>query len=85
MEIRFISSMTPEDEALCASALFTAVRDVLVHFPIAFNLRIETTGGRIFQHDHTARKMPASLQAPVVFDRRSGRDRRAEAGQRVET
>jgi hypothetical protein len=52
MDIRFISSLTPEDENALAPALLKAAGPLLDHFPIAYTLRIETTGGQVFQHTH---------------------------------
>jgi len=52
MDIRFISSLTPEDENGFAPALLKAISAILDHFPIAYTLRIETTGAHVFQHTH---------------------------------
>lgn len=52
MDIRFISSLTAEDENAFAPALLRAVGAVLDQFPIAYTLRIETTGAQVFQHTH---------------------------------
>ena len=52
MEIRFISSLTAEDENLVAPALLKAVSALLDQFPIAYTLRIETTGTHVLQHTH---------------------------------
>ncbi len=54
MEIRFVSSLTPEDENLFAPALLKAVGALLDQLPIAYTVRIETTGSQVFQHTHTA-------------------------------
>jgi hypothetical protein len=54
MEIRFISSLTAEDENLFAPALLKAVGTLLDQLPIAYTLRIETTGAQVFQHTHAA-------------------------------
>ena len=53
MDIRFVSSLTPEDENLIAPALVKAVGALLDQLPIAYTLRIETTGAQVFQHTHT--------------------------------
>jgi hypothetical protein len=50
VNIRFISSLTPEDEEVFAAALLKGVRAMLDQFPLAYTLRIETTSSRIFQH-----------------------------------
>jgi len=52
MDIRFISSLTPEDENAFAPALLKAVGALLDQFPIAYTLRVETTGAQVFQHAH---------------------------------
>jgi hypothetical protein len=54
MDIRFISSLTADDENAFAPALLKAVSTVLDQFPIAYTLRIETTGAQVFQHTHAA-------------------------------
>jgi hypothetical protein len=52
MEIRFVSSLTAEDENLFAPALLKAVGALLDQLPIAYTIRIETTGAQVFQHTH---------------------------------
>lgn len=52
MEIRFISSLTAEDENAFAPALLKAIGTLLDQFPIAYTMRIETTGSQVFQHSH---------------------------------
>jgi hypothetical protein len=53
MDIRFISSLTPDDENRLAPALLAAVASVLDQLPIAYTLRFETVTGRSFQHGHS--------------------------------
>jgi hypothetical protein len=50
MNIRFTSSLTPEDESLFAPAILRAVSSILDLLPIAYNIRIETADSQIFQH-----------------------------------
>ncbi len=52
MEIRFISSLTAEDEDLFAPAVLKAVSAVLDQLPIAYTMRIETAGAQVYQHSH---------------------------------
>ena len=54
MEIRFISSLTAEDEELFAPAVLKAVSAFLDQLPIAYTLRIETSGAQVFQNTHVA-------------------------------
>lgn len=54
MEIRFISSLTAEDEDVFAPAVLKAVSAMLDQLPIAYTLRIETSGAQVYQHTHVA-------------------------------
>ena len=58
MEIRFISSLTAEDENLFAPALLKAVGALLDQLPIAYTMRIETTGAQVFQHSNAIAEQP---------------------------
>ena len=61
MNIRFTSSLTPEDENLIAPAVVRAVAGLLDLLPIAYNLRIETSDLQIYQHTgpSTSSSLPA--------------------------
>jgi hypothetical protein len=63
MEIRFISSLTAEDENLFAPALLKAVGALLDQLPIAYTLRIETTGAQVFQHTHSGGESSSRLDS----------------------
>jgi hypothetical protein len=52
MEIRFISSLTADDEDAFAPAILTAVTAILDQMPIAYTIRIETTAAKVYQHTH---------------------------------
>jgi hypothetical protein len=52
VEIRFISSLTAEDEARIALALAEFVGALLDTLPLAYTLRIETVGGLSLQRTH---------------------------------
>jgi hypothetical protein len=54
MEVRFVSSLTDDDENKVAESLITAVEALLERFSLAYALRIETTGGRVYQATHIA-------------------------------
>ncbi len=54
MEIRFISTLTADDEGQMAPALMNAVAALLDSMPIAYTLRIETLGAQVFQHTSPA-------------------------------
>jgi len=65
MEIRFVSSLTAEDENLFAPALLKAVGALLDQLPIAYTVRIETTGSQVFQHTHA---VPEGSMKPDVLE-----------------
>ena len=50
MDIRFVSSLTADDEDVFAPALLKAVSALLDMLPIAYTIRIETAGSLVFQH-----------------------------------
>ena len=52
MEIRFVSSLTAEDEDAYAPAVLKAVSSLLDQLPIAYTLLIETSGAQVYQHTH---------------------------------
>jgi hypothetical protein len=52
LDIRFISTLTAEDEAQMAPALLQAVTSLLDALPIAYTLRVETLGAQVFHHTH---------------------------------
>jgi len=69
MDIRFVSSLTAEDENRFAPALLKAIAALLDPMPIAYTVRVETTGSQVFQHTHPAPQEIAvgvldSLSAP---------------------
>jgi hypothetical protein len=66
MDIRLISSLTAEDENAFAPALLKAVGAILDQFPIAYTLRIETTGAQVFQHTHPS--FESAVTAPSRID-----------------
>jgi hypothetical protein len=64
MEIRFISSLTAEDENAFAPAVLKAVSALLDQLPIAYTVRIETTGAQVFQHTHVAAEEGPEVSEP---------------------
>ena len=68
MEIRFISSMTAEDENICAPAILKAASALLDQLPLAYTIRIETTGAMVFQHTHVAPEPSVEKIAARVVD-----------------
>jgi len=54
MHIRFISGLTAEEEDELAPALLQSVTTLLDKFPLAYTLRIETSGNQVYQHTQPA-------------------------------
>jgi hypothetical protein len=54
MEIRFISTLTAEDEERIAAQLLKALTALLDESSLAYTIRIETSGEQVFQHTHVA-------------------------------
>lgn len=53
MEIRLVSSLTPEDEARLAPTLLAALTALLDQLPIAYTVRVNTMSGRALHHTHS--------------------------------
>ena len=68
MNIRFISTLTADDENQIAPALVKAVGVLLDQLPIAYTVRIETTGAQVYQHSHPAFDAEGSGDVPPSFD-----------------
>lgn len=68
MEIRFISSLTAEDENLFAPAVLKAVSALLDQLPIAYSIRIETTGALALQHTHAGAPTHVRDEEPEQFE-----------------
>jgi hypothetical protein len=69
MNIRFISSLTPEDEDRIAPGLLGAVGPLLDALPLAYTIRIETSNGKIFQHAHGPESGEAGSEVDTVSSR----------------
>lgn len=50
MNIRFTSSLTPEDENAFAPVLINALAGILDLLPIAYMIRIDTSDAKVYQH-----------------------------------
>lgn len=69
MEIRFVSSLTAEDENELAPALLRALTALLDRTQIAYTLRIQTSGNQVYQQSQPARVgsgQPESTPFPQV-------------------
>jgi hypothetical protein len=50
VNIRFTSSLTPDDENRIAPALLNALAGILDMMPIAYAVRIDTSDGQVYQY-----------------------------------
>lgn len=68
MDIRFVSSLTPEDEARLAAVLCAVASGVLDHLQIAYTIRIETADGLSYHHSNVPELTlsPGSEAAPAL-------------------
>ena len=64
MNIRFVSSMTADDEKRVAVALVTAVNKLLAPFPLDYAIHIETSAGDVLVDSRSA-PAPTSATAPT--------------------
>jgi hypothetical protein len=68
MNIRFTSSLTPDDENLIAPVILRALSAILSVMPIAYNVRIDTADSKVYQLSGTgngsADPMDVSRTAP---------------------
>jgi len=58
LDIRFISSMTNDDENRFASVLMNAMDELLRHLPIVYHVRINTTAGGVLQRSRAVAVAP---------------------------
>jgi hypothetical protein len=58
MNIRFVSSLTTEDEIRLAEGLLTAFASLLDQFPISYTLKIEAGDSLVLQHSHAPGEPP---------------------------
>ena len=65
VNIRFTSSLTPEDENVIAPAILKAMTAILDLFPVAYALRIDTSDGEVFHHagSDNSQVMPSSVRS----------------------
>lgn len=61
MDIRFTSTLTPEDENAVAAGILKAFAGILDLLPIAYTIRIDTSDARVYQH--SSANLPHGLNA----------------------
>lgn len=54
MELRFVSSLTPDEEERFVPTLLAVVSGLLDQTSLAYTLQIRTSGDRVFHHTRTA-------------------------------
>ena len=74
VNIRFTSSLTPDDENRIAAALMRALANILDAMPIAYALRIDTSDANVYQHTGPlARSVPVNGEFEASGTARHGR------------
>ncbi|HKV98473.1 MAG TPA: hypothetical protein VJN96_01555 [Vicinamibacterales bacterium] len=76
MNIRFTSTLTPEDENTVAPALLRALSSILDLIPIAYVIRIDTSDAHVYQHSRPTERggavdeqfRPPKPSQPASFD-----------------
>lgn len=68
MNIRFTSSLTPDDENRIAPVVLQAISALLSALPIAYMIRIDTTDSKVYQVSGSGVGTPPPL--PVSSDER---------------
>ena len=66
MEIRVVSSLTPDDEVRVAPVLLDELAQLLGRMPIAYDIRIQTAGDRVFTCRHPRERVPVRTRAAEV-------------------
>ena len=66
MNIRFVSTLTPDDEERVAPGVLNALRLILDNMPLAYTIRIETANGRVFQHAHAGAEVEPPAPGAAV-------------------
>jgi hypothetical protein len=54
MIVRFVSSLSHDDETLFARAVMKAMTGLLDLLPIAYSIRIETSTNTVYEHSRTS-------------------------------
>jgi hypothetical protein len=63
VEIIFVSSLDAAEEERLASVILATVNAMLVDTPLAYTLRIRTSGQKLFQQSHAGVLTPAEQTA----------------------
>jgi hypothetical protein len=67
MDIHFVSSLAEEDEVRLAGTLLGVISTLLQHYPLAYSIRVQTSGGTVLQHHHeTPRPREMAAEAAGV-------------------
>ena len=64
MELRFISTLTPDDEDQYAPTILAAIKALLDLTPITYSVRITTSNATVFHHTKTEPASSAPNEPP---------------------
>ncbi len=70
MEIRIVSSLTPDDESRLAAKVLAAIAGLLDGLPVSYSVRIETASGDAIHRSHNATRNTSAdgLSEPFSAD-----------------
>jgi len=68
VNLRFTSTLTPEDENAMVPAVLQTLTSILDLVPIAYVLRIDTSDGHVYEHRGPA--APAAAEVVPAMDQR---------------
>jgi len=73
VNIRFTSTLTPEDENALAPAILAALSGILDLLPLAYVIRIDTTDAKVYQRSNSKATepitpVPARAVRPIDSD-----------------
>jgi hypothetical protein len=66
MNIRFTSSLTPDDENLIAPVVLQTLTSILNLLPIAYMVRIDTSDSQVYQVSGSGVGTPPTVSVPTA-------------------
>lgn len=72
MNIRFTSSLTPDDENRITPVILQAISAILNALPIAYMIRVDTSDSQVYQVSGSGSGAPRPLPMPTMPSRVTG-------------
>ena len=71
VNLRFTSTLTPEDENAMVPAVLQTLTSILDLVPIAYVLRIDTSDGHVYEHSGPGTVAPSTVEVVPAIDHRA--------------